>query len=168
MSEAEKNKSNLTDEKLFDPTQFSTLVINREDFSKPENEAADLIEEYIQHPHSRMERDEFLSKLKSLNAQNLLIDAINTTGSKETKTTLTNLCWQCGLDFSEHFLFFAELSCSEDFILGFESLTVMQDCGEVKQDVLAQALIYVQRHKSKHPELMHDVMEEINARIGKE
>src|SRR6476620_228756 len=90
-------------EKLFNEEEYSTLIINREGFSKKENTAADLIEDLLEKGITRAESEEIFKKIKDTNAGDLLVNAIRQAQRTDDKTKLVAACWECGLDFSKDF-----------------------------------------------------------------
>ncbi len=128
-------------EKLFNEEEYSTLIINREGFSKKENSSADLIEALLEKEITREENEEIFSKLKATNSGKLLVDAIRNAKRVPEKTKLVAAAWECGLDFSNDFLLFVELSCHDDFQLALEALSVVESIeGVIPEDILQTAL----------------------------
>ena len=153
--------------KLFNEEEYSTLIINREGFSKKENVSADLIEGLLDKNITRQEAEEIFQKLKNNNAQALLVDAIKKADRTEEKRLITAACWESGLDFSEYFLFFAELATSADFQLSMEAITVIEECEAViEKSVLEEALRTVSNSKSANQTLIHDLIANIRIRLA--
>ena len=98
----------LDPKKLFDENEYSTLIIDRGGFNKKENVTADLLEDLLNPEITRNESEAIFSKLKEANAQKLLVAAIEKAERVEEKILLTAACWECGLDFSNDFLFFVQ------------------------------------------------------------
>src|SRR4051812_45692353 len=94
--------------KLFNEEEYSTLIIKRDGFNKKENNAADLLEGLLEKEITRQESEAIFLKLKENNSVDLMVDAIKKAQRTEEKTILTAACWETGLDFSDHFLFFTE------------------------------------------------------------
>lgn len=153
--------------KLFDKEEYNTLIIEREGFSKKDNNAADLIENLLDKEITRQESEAIFSKLKELNSIDLMVNSINSAQRTEEKICLTAACWESCLDFTNHFLFFTELACHDDFLLAVEALTVVQNCeGTLDEQTLTKALEIVQNTKSKHHELINDLTSTIKSRIS--
>lgn len=156
-------------EKLFNEEEYSTLIINREGFSKKENASADLIEALLEKDLSREESEALFLKLKTGNADKLLVDAIKKAARVEEKTKLVAACWECGLDFSSHFLLFVELACHDDFQLALEALSVVESSeGVIGEDTLQTAMEIALAAKSKNPQLVSDLIENLKSRSNAE
>ena len=154
-------------EKLFNEKEYSTLIINREGFSKKENVSADLIEGLLDKDITRPEAEEIFQKLKANNAQELLVDAIKKAGRTEEKRLITAACWESGLDFSKYFLFFVELATSADFQLSMEAITVIEESdGTIDKNVLEEALRMAESSKSANQTLIHDLIANIRLRLA--
>jgi hypothetical protein len=117
--------------KFFDEKQYSTLIINRDGFSKKENTSADLIEGLLEKGRTRAEHEAVFAELKKLNAGRMLIDAISSAKNSAQRKILISACWESGIDFSDHFMYFAELVLNGDFETSLEALTVIEEMGSV-------------------------------------
>jgi hypothetical protein len=153
--------------KLFNEEEYSTLIINRDGFSKKQNDVADLIHTLLEKNTTRLESEEIFKILKEKNAQEVLVNAIKQCERLSEKIKLTCACWESCLDFSNHFLFFVELACNNDFALSMEALTVVENCEEpvINQEVLTQALVIAKNSKSPNTALLEDLKNNITARI---
>lgn len=152
--------------KLFNKEQFNTLIINREGFNKSENDLADLIETLLDTKITRQESEEIFTKLKEGNAQNLLVNAITTAVKTEEKAKLIAASWESGLDFTPHFLFFAELVGNDDFQVSMEALTVVENIeSQIDESILTKALVMAQSAKSKNVDLVNELITNIKSRI---
>jgi hypothetical protein len=153
--------------KLFNEKEYSTLIINREGFTKKENNTADLIEGLLDKEISRAESEEIFQKLKDSGAAQLLVGAIRKAERTDEKRKLTAACWESGLDFSNDFLFFVELATSDDFQLSMEALTVVENCeGTITNETLQKALSIAQTSKSKNEALTGDLLSNIRLRMA--
>jgi len=160
------DEEELDPKKLFNEEEYSTLIINREGFSKKQNTHADLIEGLLDKEVTREQSEEIFGKLKDANAHKLLVDSIKSAERTEEKAKLTAACWESGLDFSDYFLFFVELTCTNDFQLALEGLTVVESCeGKLDDAILAQALNIAETTKSTNEDLMFDLRESIRQRM---
>ncbi|MDX2171528.1 MAG: hypothetical protein SFY56_00310 [Bacteroidota bacterium] len=153
--------------KLFNEEEYNTLIINREGFSKKQNDVADLIHTLLEKNTTRLESEEIFKILKEKNAQEMLVNSIKQCDRMSEKVKLTAACWESCLDFSNHFLFFVELACNNDFALSMEALTVVENCEEpvINQEVLTQALVITKNSKSPNTALLEDLKNNITARI---
>jgi hypothetical protein len=152
-------------EKLFNEEEYSTLIINREGFSKKENNAADLVEGLLDKHVTREESEAIFSKLKDAHANQLLIDSIRSAQRVDEKAILAAACWESGLDFTNDFLFFVELACGGDFKLALEAITVVENCeGTIDENTLAKALQLTESAKELPKELAEDLISNIKQR----
>jgi hypothetical protein len=153
--------------KLFDEKQYSTLIINRQGFNKKQNETADMLEALVDEKTTRPEKEEIFIALKEANAQLPLVNAIKSAERTEEKAQLVAACWESGLDFTGHYLFFTELACSNDFRLAMEALTVVENCeSTLDEPTLSTALEIAQTSKSQNTALVNDLIEIIKSRIA--
>lgn len=153
-------------EKLFDEKQYNTLIINRDGFNKQQNETADLLETLLEPKITRQEADAIYDKLKDSKAQSLIVDTIRTAENLPDKKILVAACWESGLDFSTHLLFFTELACQADFGLAMEALTVVENMeGAMDHTTLTTALNVIAASKSPNRDLLQDLTENIKSRI---
>lgn len=151
--------------KLFNEEEYSTLIINREGFNKKQNTAADLIEGLLDKEITREQSEEIFTKLKDSNAHQLLVNSIKSADRTEEKAILTAACWESGLDFTNDFLFFVELACSDDFKLSLEALTVVENCeGTIDENTLTKALEKAQSANTKNAVLIDDLISNIKQR----
>lgn len=154
-------------EKLFNEEEYSTLIIGREGFSKKENSTADLIETLLEKDISRQESEAVFSKLKETNSQKVMMDALHTAQRISEKIKIAAACWECGLDFTPYFLDFVKLATHDDFQLALEALSVVESSeGVLDEKILTQALELAQSAKSKNPDLVNDLIENIKLRIA--
>lgn len=151
--------------KLFDEKKYSTLIINREGFSKKENSSADLIEDLLEKEISRQEAEEIYSKLKEANAGKLLVSAIKEAGRTEDKRKLVAACWECGFDLTDDILLFVELACNDDFRLALEALTVVENTETtLPPGTLKTAREIAEGSKSRNTDLVADLKENLKQR----
>ncbi|MBK9283260.1 MAG: hypothetical protein IPM51_02975 [Sphingobacteriaceae bacterium] len=149
----------LNPKELFDSSKFLTLVINRDGFSKKQNDSADLIEKLLDNEVTREELDQIYKSIKELGNVTMLIESINTVKSKEQKAKLVAAVWESGLDASNYFLLFTKLACENDFAIAMEALTVVQNI-ETKIDskILTQGMQLAQESTSPNKELIDDLI----------
>ncbi len=114
-------------EKLFDKSQYNTLIIDREGFSKKENTTADLIEDLLEPGNTRADNEALFLALKEQKAQKMLVQAIEQANDHRQKQKLAAACWESGLDFSSYFVFFGELILNSPFEVAMEALTVIDE-----------------------------------------
>ncbi len=153
--------------KLFNEEEYSTLIIKREGFSKKENNTADLLEGLLDKEITRIESEAIFLKLKEMKANAMLVEAIKKADRTHEKALLAAACWESGLDFTNDFLFFTQLACSDDFQLAIEAQTVVENCeGMIDEHTLSKALEIAEASKSKNKELVNDLIENIKQRVA--
>lgn len=153
--------------KLFNEEEYSTLILDRGGFSKKENANADIVEALLDNKNTRQEDEALFAQLKELQAQDLLVNAIKSTHHEDFKIKLLAACWETGLDFSKHFLFFVDYACHDNFQIAMEALTVIEnEEGTVEQSILEKAISMAQLSKSSHSVLIKDLLDSIKSRIA--
>jgi tRNA(Phe) wybutosine-synthesizing methylase Tyw3 len=151
--------------KLFNEEEYSTLIIKRDGFNKKENNTADLLESLLDKEITRQESEEIFLKLKESNAVDVMVDAVKKAQRVEERIILAAACWESCLDFTNHFLFFVDLACSDNLELSLEGLTVVENCeGTIDENTLSKALEIAQSSKSKNKELLAALIDNIKQR----
>ncbi|MCE3225860.1 MAG: hypothetical protein K0S32_411 [Bacteroidetes bacterium] len=152
--------------KFFDEKEYSTLIVGRDGFSKKQNDTADLIETLLSKDVTRKEAEEIFSKLKDLNAQAMMVKALEESTSEKNKAKICAACWESGLDFTPYFLLFTEFACGSDFSLAMEALTVVENMeGNINELELTKGLELVQNSKSPNAGILEDLATNIRQRI---
>lgn len=161
------NEEAFSQDKLFDDSQFSTLIVNREGFNKRENSTADLIESLLEKGNTRQEDEQIFAKLKEAGAGPMLVNAISAAKRTEEKIKLTAACWESGLDFTPFFLDFVALTMDKDFQLALEALSVVESIeGQLDETTLTKALQITESVHSPNTELVNDLISTIKSRIA--
>jgi hypothetical protein len=156
---------NIDPKKFFDEKEYVTLLLNRDGFTKKQNATADLIHALLEKELTREEQEEIFSQLKLADARNYLLEAIGNTPKSADKARLCAACWESGLDFTEHFLFFARLVCQEDFTLAMEAFTVVENLdGVVAEKDLLAAMELAQNYKQTSHGFVQALLENIRER----
>lgn len=154
-------------EKLFNDEEYSTLIVNREGFNKKQNDIADLIESLFEKKLTRAEQEEIYSELKAANAQQILVDAIKSTKNINEQTVLTQACWETGLDFSNHFLFFVSLACQPDNMLCIEAFSAIENIDtKLDNEIISQSISIVANSTSVNPLIKNDLLRHLESRLG--
>ena len=149
--------------KLFNEEEYSTLILDREGFTKKENQSADLILQLLDKEVTREEAEAVFSRLKELNATQLLLQSINEAKRPSEKTKLVAACWETGLDFSKDFLFFTTLICQPDFELAVEALTVAENTETISPEQMDEALHLLNTSKEGSAELKKALIEHLTS-----
>jgi hypothetical protein len=153
--------------KLFNKEEYNTLILNREGFSSKQNAAADLVESLLDEQNTRQQNEELFVRLKEAQAGDMLVKAIEAAQNPRDKSRLVAACWESGIDFSRHFLFFVTLACDKDFAIAMEALTVVENCeGTISAEILNKAKELADSSKSSNTELLSDLKSYINARLS--
>lgn len=156
----------LDPKKLFNEEEYSTLIVNRDGFSKRDNDVTDLMLSLLDKKITRTECEEIYKQLKDLNASNLMVNTIKSSKKPTDTCTLISACWECGLDFTPHFLYFVELACNSDFKIAFEAVTVIQECmGDIDKSILQKANEMMDDSKSKHDAVIKDLRDYVSSRL---
>ncbi len=158
---------NLDPQKFFNEEEYITLIVDRDGFNKNQNDTADLIETLLAKDTIRKDAEEIFLKLKTLKASKLLIDTITAAKTTRDKAKLCAACWESGLDFTENFLFFTELTCNDDFALAMEALTVVENVeGVISESELTKALEMAMNCNSKNTAIIEFLTTNIKERIS--
>jgi hypothetical protein len=149
-------------QKLFNEEEYSTLILDREGFTKKENQVADLVMQLLDKEVTREEAEAVFSRLKELNATQLLLQGISEAKRPSEKAKLVAACWETGLDFSKELLFFTELLCQPDFELAVEAITVAENTENLSPEQIDTALQLLQTSKEGSSELKNALKEHLN------
>jgi hypothetical protein len=103
-------------------------------------------------------REAIFAQLKEMNAVDMLVNTIKETKDFEQQAILTEACWESGLDFKDHYLFFVTLACSDHFNLAHEAITVLE-YNETRpgDDVIQSALQILNNAKSSQTVLIEEL-----------
>lgn len=69
----------------------------------------------------------FLMDLKDQKTSDIIIEAIKNPDYQHILPTLTSVCWQSRLDFSDHLDTFIDIVLTEDFRTAYEAFTVVEN-----------------------------------------
>jgi hypothetical protein len=156
-------------EKLFNEKNFRTLVIDRNGFSKKENNTADIVSELLDKNITRQESEEIFARLKEMKAQAILIQSINAAEDAEDQAKLVAACWESGLDFSDHFQFFVSLANSRDYRIAMEALTVVENCeGKIPEKILRDCIDSVNVNNSGTTSITAELLNHLKKRLADE
>jgi len=152
------NEEEFDPKKLFDKSEYNTLIIGREGFTKGENDIADVLESLFEKDITRPMREAIFAQLKEMNAVDRLVNTIKETKSREQQAILTEACWESGLDFKDHYLFFVDLACIDHFQLAHEAITVLEyNETRPSEEILQKALNMVNATKSTQAALIEEL-----------
>lgn len=149
----------LNPKELFDESKFVTLLINRDGFSKKQNDTADFIDRLLEKEISREEQEEIFKNIKDSASGEMLIESVKNTKSKTDKAKLLSAIWESGVDVSKHFLYLTEVACETDFLVAMEALTIIENMEEkIEEKILTAAIQIAQENKSPNTALIQDLI----------
>lgn len=152
------NEEEFDPKKLFDKKEYNTLIIGREGFSKGENDIADVLESLFEKDLTREMREDLFARLKEMNATDMLVSTIQATQDWDQRALLTEACWESGLDFKNHYLFFVDLACTDHFLLAHEAITVLEyNETRPSPEILKTALAMANASKSSQQVLLDEL-----------
>lgn len=82
-----------------------------------------------------------LGELKNKESVPYLVEAIRNKDLAPFRKQLVASCWQNGLDFSAHLLFFTDLVISEPWEIGFEAFTVIENLENLPEREIIEAAV---------------------------
>lgn len=113
---------------------FSTAYFGKlpDDLTKGENPSSDqkLISNFIgllTNPANREEKLEALNIIRNAKAQQFLVDLIAMPRYEKQQKELVMACWESGMDFSAHLIFFAGLVVNCEYPVALEAITVIDE-----------------------------------------
>lgn len=81
----------------------------------------------LTNPDKRDLRTEALETIRKAGAQQFLVDLIGMEEFAQHRQQLVMACWESGLDFSQHLIFFSELVVNCEYPIALEALTVIDE-----------------------------------------
>ena len=124
----------------------------KEDKKTAKDEAA--IKQLIELLGSRNSehKDAGLELLKNEKSIDFLLEAITETEQKSHKAVLIAACWESGLDFKGHEVFFTELALDNDLFISLEAITVLDTIENMEVANMKEALKKLNdKNIAKHP-----------------
>lgn len=122
----EEGLINITPEKLFNPDNYSTIIVGKEGLTKKQIDLNTLIFSLNESEISNQEKIDILAKIKEQNGKTALLNCINSVDDYSKKAIFVAACWEIGFDFTNEILFFIELACINDYNICLEAITVIQ------------------------------------------
>jgi len=102
--------------------------------------------------HNSEHKDAGLELLKNEKSIDFLLEAITETEHKNQKAVLIAACWESGLDFKGHELFFADLALDTDMFVSLEAITVLDTIENMEVSAMKELLKKLSdTNLSKHP-----------------
>ena len=81
----------------------------------------------ITNPDKRDLRSDAFEVIRKANAGQFLVDLIANKEFEKVKKDLVMACWECGLDFSAHLIFFCHLVINCEYPIALEAITVIDE-----------------------------------------
>ena len=141
----------------------------KEDKKTAKDEAAvkQLIE--LLGSHNSEHKDAGLELLKNEKSIDFLLEAIADTEQKNHKAVLIAACWESGLDFKGHEVFFAELALDTDLFVSLEAITVLDTIENMEVANMKEAFKKLNdKNIAKHPnkDMLGDLKLSLEERIN--
>jgi len=92
--------------------------------------------ELLTNPEQKDLKHEALEIIRKANAQQFLVDLISMPAQHKHQRELVMACWETGLDFSNHLIFFSNLVVNCGYPVALEAITVIDE-----MRILSDALI---------------------------
>lgn len=156
----------LDPKKFFDKEQYNTLTIalnsGKEQYKEKD---IDVLIGLLDPEIDRESKEEKLAYVKDHKLHHLLIKSVVEAENEEDRAKLLCICWESGLDFMEHFLFFVEYACSNDYMVALEAFTVAENIENVtNEETLTNALVIIDNCKSGNKQIIEDLRSNILSR----
>lgn len=144
------------------------MIVNADGHTKKENATSELVISLIDKEHTPEEKEEVLKLIKDQNAQKVLIESISAIQNPDKKAILVAACWECGLDFNDHFLFFANLAVHDHYRIAMEAYTVIENMeGEIFHGDLEKGKEIISNKIKAAPQTMPLLNDILNIIISK-
>lgn len=153
-------------EKLFAKENYNTLTIalNNGEAQYKEKDI-DVLVGLLDPNITREDKEEALAFVKDHKLHQLLIKAVTEAETEEDRAKLLCICWESGLDFMEHFLFFVEQACNPDYLVALEAFTVAENIENVTDEAtLTKALLILNDCKNGNHQILEDLKTNILSR----
>ena len=153
-------------EKLFDKENYNTLTIalNNGEAQYKEKDI-DVLVGLLDSNITREDKEDALASIKDHKLHQLLMKAVVEAENEEDRAKLLCICWESGLDFMEHFLFFAEQACSPNYLTALEAFTVAENIENVTDEaILTKALLLIEDCKNGNQQILDDLKANILSR----
>jgi hypothetical protein len=156
----------LDPKKFFDKEQYNTLTIalNNGEAQYKEKDI-DVLIGLLDPEIDREDKEAKLAYIKDHKLHDLLIKSVLEAENDEDRAKLLCICWESGLDFVDHFLFFVEQACSKDYMVALEAFTVAENIENVAdENILTRAMVLIDNCKSGNEQIIADLKENILSR----
>lgn len=156
----------LDPKKFFDKENYNTLTIalnnGKEQYKEKD---IDVLIGLLDPEITREDKEAKLAFVKDNKLHHLLIKAVVEAENDEDRAKLLCICWESGLDFMEHFLFFIEQACDPDFQVALEAYTVAENIENVRdEEILTKAILKIENCKNGQKQILEDLKTNILSR----
>ena len=103
-------------------------------------------------PAKRDLRVDALEVVRKAKAQQFLVDLIGMEEYAQYRQQLVMACWESGLDFSMHLIFFAELVVNCEYPVAIEALTVIDEMHDLSDGLIVKNAIEILKSPTLSPE----------------
>lgn len=120
-------------------------------------------------PSYRELRTETLATIRNTNAQQFLVDLIAMKEYEQHKKQLVAACWESGLDYSAHLIFFTNLVVKCEYPVAMEALTVIDEMHNLRDNPDVNAAIDLLTSDSLSPDkqlLAKDTINKLRSIVG--
>jgi hypothetical protein len=153
-------------EKLFDKENYNTLTIalnnGKEQYKEKD---IDILIGLLDPEITREDKEEKLAYVKDHKLHHLLIKSVVEAENDEDRAKLLCICWESGLDFMEHFLFFVEQACDPNFQVALEAYTAAENIENVRDEsILTKAILIIEDCKNGQKQILEDLKSNILSR----
>ncbi|MBS1651645.1 MAG: hypothetical protein JSU07_06505 [Bacteroidetes bacterium] len=153
------NPNPINPKDLFDNEKYNTIILN----TNNNISITDQIDTLTNNDIPFEVRDQILHNLKQKNCIKELISAIESSANEIDKSKIIAACWESGLDFSEHLLFFTTLALSKNIQISIEAITVIENCeNNISNTIITQALSIANSTNNMNAELKNDLLKALN------
>ncbi|MBK7311354.1 MAG: hypothetical protein IPI93_11355 [Sphingobacteriaceae bacterium] len=156
----------LDPKKFFDKDNYNTLTIalnnGKEQYKEKD---IDVLIGLLDPEITREDKETKLAIVKDNKLHHLIIKAVVEAENDEDRAKLLCICWESGLDFMEHFLFFIEQACDPDFQVALEAYTAAENIENVRdEEILTRAILMIEDCKSGQKQILEDLKSNILSR----
>jgi len=156
----------LDPKKFFDKDNYNTLTIalnnGKEQYKEKD---IDVLIGLLDPEITREDKEAKLAFVKDNKLHHLLIKAVVEAENDEDRAKLLSICWESGLDFMEHFLFFVEQACDADFQVALEAYTAAENIENVRdEETLTRAILMIEDCKNGQKQILEDLKSNILSR----
>lgn len=106
----------------------------------------------LTNPDKRELRSDALNTIRNAKAQQFLVDLIAMPQYEKHQRDLVMACWECGLDFSAHLIFFANLVANCGYPVALEAITVIDEMHDLSDSQLRSDALKIMKSETLSPD----------------